>query len=249
VHLPAFRSAGTRQVDVLVRGDVFGIEDATLVIDCKRYDKNLNINHVDQFLGLLDDVAADLGILVTTKGASPKALERLRTARGARARVMSLSELERWVPTGSATISLRIAAQDEQAVTRALREAGFRVRPDEVLERGDGQVVVAALIRLASGHQDGQADIHERAGAALDRIRVPHEVAASGVTIGGGTPAHRWLEVTAGGTALGLNVLVANEEDLDQQLGQIAGELGLPREALDADRPDGWPATGLFAMP
>lgn len=83
---------------------------------------------------------------------------------------------------------------------------------------------------------------------ALATAGIPATMASSGTTIGGGTPAHRWLEVTLEGQGTGLKVLAGTEEELAQELARVATSLGLPSELLDADRPPGWPVTGLFGL-
>jgi hypothetical protein len=79
VNLPALQSGGTRQIDILVTGDFAGgmLENRTAAIDCKCYSKKINVTHADKFVGLIDDVQTDFGILVTTKGWSKKAEARL----------------------------------------------------------------------------------------------------------------------------------------------------------------------------
>ena len=39
IRIPGRRSGTLRQIDVLVRGSMFGIADATLAVDCKRWKK------------------------------------------------------------------------------------------------------------------------------------------------------------------------------------------------------------------
>jgi Restriction endonuclease len=39
-----------------------------MVVDCKHWGKKLAVPHVEAFAGLVDDVAADLGLLVTSTG-------------------------------------------------------------------------------------------------------------------------------------------------------------------------------------
>jgi hypothetical protein len=88
VKLPGKFSGKDRQIDILVTG-VFadGLETGlTAAIDCKCYGKKINVTHADKFVGLIEDVQTDLGILVTNKGWSPAAEERL--PRGLRMRLV-----------------------------------------------------------------------------------------------------------------------------------------------------------------
>jgi hypothetical protein len=51
----------------------------------------------------------------------------------------------------------------------------------------------------------------ERASAALDAAGLPVDIAANGVSVSGGTPAHKWLDVTdPAGKHLGLKFLADN---------------------------------------
>ncbi|MFN8215141.1 MAG: restriction endonuclease [Solirubrobacterales bacterium] len=88
VKLPGKLSKRTRQIDILVTG-VFadGLQAGlTAAIDCKCYGKNINVGHVDKFVGLIEDVQTDFGILITNKGWSQAAEERL--PRGLRLRLV-----------------------------------------------------------------------------------------------------------------------------------------------------------------
>jgi len=73
IRVPGRVSGAKRQVDVLVRGSIFGFADATLAVDCKRWKSKLDIADVEAFIAVLDDLGADLGMLMTTEGYSPAA--------------------------------------------------------------------------------------------------------------------------------------------------------------------------------
>jgi hypothetical protein len=79
VKMPGKISGGVRQIDILVTADFAGgmLKDRTAAIDCKCYGKKINITHADKFVGLIDDVQTDFGILITNKGWSKRAEERL----------------------------------------------------------------------------------------------------------------------------------------------------------------------------
>jgi hypothetical protein len=70
-------SGAMRQIDVLARGLVAGVEIA-LVVECKMYQRPVAIGDVDQFVGKLIDIGADRGILYSgsgfTGGAAPRAM-------------------------------------------------------------------------------------------------------------------------------------------------------------------------------
>lgn len=56
-----------RQVDVYVEGRISGFP-FTIVIDSKYYGKPLDVKDVDEFLGMLDDIKPNMGVLVSLKG-------------------------------------------------------------------------------------------------------------------------------------------------------------------------------------
>ena len=84
IRMPGNRSGKRRQIDVKVTGALFGSGDATMVVDCKRYTKPIDVNHVGAFVALVEDVGADIGLLVSTVGISPAAQQYAGNVRGIR---------------------------------------------------------------------------------------------------------------------------------------------------------------------
>ena len=245
VRMRGRRSGTRRQIDVLVRGAMFGIADAMLAIDCKRWKTNLNVRHVETFVSMLDDIGADLGMLVTSAGYSANAKIRACAERGVRTEVLTLTELEQWAPAGTVHISYRVPADRAHDARAALVRAGLRVRDDRGLDRAEDQVILEAF-RYPSG--EAQPTLATTAAAALSNAGFEIDVAASGTSIGGGTPAHRWLEVTVDGHEAKMKILASTEVEVTDKLDQVAGDLRIPREALDVIRPAEWPVTGLFGL-
>jgi hypothetical protein len=56
-----------RQIDVLVRERI-GQYEISIIIDCKDYNKPVDVKGVEEFYGLLSDVGAQKGVLVCPKG-------------------------------------------------------------------------------------------------------------------------------------------------------------------------------------
>jgi hypothetical protein len=75
VRLVGRRSGVDRQIDALVTGSFAGelIGPATAVVDAKLSKRNLTVRHVHELAGLIDDVGADFGVLVTNNGYSKAA--------------------------------------------------------------------------------------------------------------------------------------------------------------------------------
>jgi hypothetical protein len=246
VLVPGRRSGVERQVDVLVRGSMFGLADATLAVDCKLWKKKLDVTDVGAFLTYLDDLGADLGMLITTEGYTPAAKNLAEDARGVRAEVLTLRELEQWSPKGTIHVSYRLPVDRADDARVALVRAGLRVREDPGLEHREDQIVLEAF-RYPS--REGEPTLREVAEEALNAVGLPVDVAASGTAIGGGTPAHRWLEVTDHGNPTSLKILVSTEDEVERELDRVADELHVMRRSLDVIRPSDWPIAGLFGLP
>lgn len=69
----------SRQIDVQVKYQ-FGDSSNTTIIDCKRYSSPINVKNVEEFIGMLDDLGADKGIMIAPNGYTKSALERAANA-------------------------------------------------------------------------------------------------------------------------------------------------------------------------
>lgn len=64
-----------RQIDVLIEGRIAG-KKLRLVIDGKYFSKNIDVKEVDSFISMVEDIDAAQGILITSRGYSPAAINR-----------------------------------------------------------------------------------------------------------------------------------------------------------------------------
>lgn len=64
-----------RQIDVLIEGRIAG-KNFRLIIDGKKYSKKIDVKDIESFLGMVEDVEAVQGILITSKGYSQAAINR-----------------------------------------------------------------------------------------------------------------------------------------------------------------------------
>jgi hypothetical protein len=88
-----------RQIDVLVRGTFAGLPTMhTMIVDCKLFNRKLAVTHVEAFTGLVADVGAQFGLLITCKGFSQAAKRRAAGFSNVQLDVVELDELERWIP-------------------------------------------------------------------------------------------------------------------------------------------------------
>ncbi len=67
------KSGTSRQIDILI------FSPQQVAIDCKCYGRKVHVKHVEAFLGMLDDLNINLGVLVTTKGYTKAALLRAKS--------------------------------------------------------------------------------------------------------------------------------------------------------------------------
>lgn len=75
--LPGRFSGIDRQIDVLAKAALMDFETVA-VVDCKCYSDNVDVKAVEMVIGLVADVGADIGLIVTTKGYSEAALARAK---------------------------------------------------------------------------------------------------------------------------------------------------------------------------
>lgn len=98
-RLPGRLSGVERQVDIFVQGEFAnGVGQATMAVDCKCFTRKVDVKQVETFIGLVDDVGTDLGLIVTTQGFTPAAQKRALAERGVRVEIVPYDELEEWSP-------------------------------------------------------------------------------------------------------------------------------------------------------
>lgn len=64
-----------RQIDVLIEDSIADFR-IRIAVDAKCFTKRVNVTHVEKFISMLDDIKADQGMMVTTKGYSDAAINR-----------------------------------------------------------------------------------------------------------------------------------------------------------------------------
>lgn len=94
-HLPGRYSGIERQIDVLLRGGIKGVVDnLVIVVDCKCWKNNIDVTDIERLLGLVEDVAADRGLLITTTGATRAAYR--RAGHSIQIEVLPFDDLAKW---------------------------------------------------------------------------------------------------------------------------------------------------------
>jgi len=165
--------------------------------------------------------------------------------------MLALGELVQWSPPGTLTVTYGVPTPRLAETEHALRGAGFRVTADSGFEPQEGECIVCALRHTGARNPSAevQAELLRTAQAAVDAIGVPIRLVAHGVTMSGGTPAHRWLEVLAREVPIGLKILAASEDEAEAELDHLAASLaqsGMSRSELSVRAPAGWPVAEIF---
>jgi hypothetical protein len=83
-----------RQIDIAAFS-YFAGQRVFAIIDCKYYSRKLDVTHVGEFLSLLNDVGANLGILVCEKGCSENATKMANKSR-IKIDIRTIEELEHY---------------------------------------------------------------------------------------------------------------------------------------------------------
>jgi hypothetical protein len=98
VRLPSRSGGRDRQIDVLVRMPLADLGEELMVVDCKRYGSKVDIKDVEAFIGMVEDVGAAMGLLVTTEGYTAGAIARAKAERGIHVQVVRVEDLPAWSP-------------------------------------------------------------------------------------------------------------------------------------------------------
>jgi hypothetical protein len=83
-----------RQVDILIKSKIVGY-GILGVIECKYFSKKINVKTVDSFIGFLEDVGANFGVIITNKGFTPGAKNRAEV-KGIRLDIIDFNELDNY---------------------------------------------------------------------------------------------------------------------------------------------------------
>ncbi|MDP1714974.1 MAG: restriction endonuclease [Anaerolineales bacterium] len=94
IKLHGHISETKRQIDIAAKGRIAG-HNVFVVIDCKKYSSKLDVNDVGSFITFLNDVGADIGILVTQKGFSESAKNLAKKSR-VKLEIKTLEELREY---------------------------------------------------------------------------------------------------------------------------------------------------------
>ncbi|MBE2225833.1 MAG: restriction endonuclease [Ignavibacteria bacterium] len=104
VKIKGIRSFASRQIDILVNINELGTK-LVIVIDCKYFNKKIDVKQIDEFIGFLQDVKANKGILITNKGYTKAADNRAKNdTLDVKIDIVEFDELDRYQGFGGAMI-------------------------------------------------------------------------------------------------------------------------------------------------
>lgn len=85
------KSRVKRQIDVLIEDEIASYP-LRIIVDCKYYSSKVDINNIDEVWGIVDDVKANLGVIVSNAGFTKGAIQ--RTNELGRLKLCSILDLE-----------------------------------------------------------------------------------------------------------------------------------------------------------
>lgn len=96
IHICGIHSRRKRQIDILIKD----IEGRLYIVDAKNYNKKIDIKTVESFIGMVKDVNAEYGIIVSEKGFTKSAINRAHYGEDKiEVDILSLNELKQFQAT------------------------------------------------------------------------------------------------------------------------------------------------------
>ena len=98
-------SEGSRQIDILITGEIAGFK-IKVVIDCKHFSRKVGVKTVESFIGMLADVQASKGVIITNIGYTKGAIKRAkRDSRDIQLDIVDFEDLPQFSGVSDAVIS------------------------------------------------------------------------------------------------------------------------------------------------
>jgi len=91
-HITGKFSKVPRQIDILIQGKMAGV-DLLGIVECKYFSRKVDVKVVDSFIGFLEDVGANFGVIITNEGFSAGAVNRA-SIKGIKLDIVSYEDLE-----------------------------------------------------------------------------------------------------------------------------------------------------------
>lgn len=95
-----------RQIDIIINGLKDGEIVSDCLVECKHYAQKINVKIVDSFIGCLEDVGVERGLLVSEKGFTKAAINRAHKGKeNIEVDILSLGDLQQFQGYGAITYS------------------------------------------------------------------------------------------------------------------------------------------------
>lgn len=95
-----------RQIDIIIKGLKDGEIVSDCLVECKHYAQKINVKIVDSFIGCLEDVGVERGLLVSEKGFTKAAINRAHNGKeNIEVDILSLGDLQQFQGYGAITYS------------------------------------------------------------------------------------------------------------------------------------------------
>ena len=132
-HLMGKRSNQSRQIDIVVKQKI-GQFDILIVIDCKDYKHPLDVREVESFIGMVEDVGANKGALISVKGFTKAAKTRAKDS-GINLYSLLDAKNEEWGSFVTALVLVRDLQLKAYSVTfEAVPFKEFCIKPQKIDE-------------------------------------------------------------------------------------------------------------------
>lgn len=98
IYIKGLYSKRKRQIDIMVKDN----NNTIYIIDAKKYDAKINVKTVESFIGMIKDVGANYGIIVSEKGFTKAAINRAHLGENnIEVDILSLNELKEFQAEGA----------------------------------------------------------------------------------------------------------------------------------------------------
>ena len=95
-----------RQIDIIIKDFKDGEIVSDCLVECKHYAQKINVKIVDSFIGCLEDVGVERGLLVSEKGFTKAAINRAHKGKeNIEVDILSLGDLQQFQGYGAITYS------------------------------------------------------------------------------------------------------------------------------------------------
>ncbi|MBA3402294.1 MAG: restriction endonuclease, partial [Actinobacteria bacterium] len=181
MRLPSRSGGRKRQIDVLIRLPLADMGEELMVVDCKRYGSKVDVKDVEAFVGLVEDVGAAMGLLVTTDSPSASPTTSPKTSSYLQRESRPVGKLVTIAPAGGA---------GQASIPGEAEALGFVYGAfDEIRKAARGQPKLHVFLKLPERHRAARPSLEPCSNDAALRRREQPPKAISRRSCGDNEPA------------------------------------------------------------